>query len=176
MIYFLFYLMGVAQDFLITLNLRLIGQEKRQWAALLSFFNTAIGLLVIFKILSSLDQVGSIRKILCYSAGVGTGTFLAITLKLTSKKRNNMDAQNQTASVAQATSSKPEGKPLTQEQMLEEIYKVAKQTRSFMKWQLYITIILIVIPLLATIFLIPSALKGLSTYTGSLQDLQGLQQ
>lgn len=55
---------------------------------------------------------------------------------------------------------------LTQEQMIAEIYKHSKKTMNYMKWQLYITLILVVLPLLATIALIPMAMKSLGTLNG----------
>jgi len=55
---------------------------------------------------------------------------------------------------------------ISQEEMLKEIYENTRKTKNYMKWQLYITIILIVIPLLATIALIPVAMKSLDTLGG----------
>jgi len=54
----------------------------------------------------------------------------------------------------------------TDREMLEEIYKVSKQTKNYMKWQLIITIAFVIIPLLATIFVIPYALKSLTSAYG----------
>lgn len=59
---------------------------------------------------------------------------------------------------------------LTQEEMLREIYENTRKAKNYMKWQLYITIVLVVLPLLAMAFVIPSLLSGLSgAYTGVLQ-------
>jgi hypothetical protein len=55
---------------------------------------------------------------------------------------------------------------LNQEQMLAEIYENTRKTKTYMKWQLYITIILIVLPLLAAIFIIPFAFSSLSNIYG----------
>lgn len=63
----------------------------------------------------------------------------------------------------------PEQTPPTQEQILAEILENSRKTKSYMKWQLIITIALVVIPLLAMIFVIPFALSSLSSvYTGAL--------
>ena len=61
---------------------------------------------------------------------------------------------------------------LTADQMLLEIYENTRKTKNYMKWQLYITIILIVLPLLAGVFLIPMALSSLSNSYGTMLNLQ----
>lgn len=59
--------------------------------------------------------------------------------------------------------------PQTQEQMLAEILENSRKTKSYMKWQLIITIALVVLPLLAMSFVIPFALRSLtSLYSGAL--------
>ena len=47
---------------------------------------------------------------------------------------------------------------MTQEQLIIETHKFAKQTRNYMRWQMYITIVLVVIPLLASLFILPFAI------------------
>ena len=62
---------------------------------------------------------------------------------------------------------------MTQEQMIAEIHKFTKQTRNYMRWQMYIIIVLIVIPLLAGLFIVPFAFKSLeSSYSSVLQGIQ----
>ena len=52
--------------------------------------------------------------------------------------------------------------------MLKEIHKFTKQTRNYMRWQMYITIVLVVLPILASLFIIPFALKSISSnYLGA---------
>ncbi len=58
--------------------------------------------------------------------------------------------------------------PTTQEQMLEEILKYTKQTRNYIRWQMYITIVLVVLPILASLFIIPMVFRSLSSSYGSL--------
>lgn len=61
---------------------------------------------------------------------------------------------------------------MTQEQLLQEIYENTKKTKNYMKWQLYITIVLVVLPLLAAVFLVPYALSSLSNAYSSAGLLQ----
>ncbi len=64
---------------------------------------------------------------------------------------------------------------LTDREMLEEIYKNSKRTKSYMKWQLIITIAFVVIPLVATLIIIPYTIRsltssyGLDSLTGGVQ-------
>ncbi len=55
---------------------------------------------------------------------------------------------------------------LTQEQMLAAIYEHTRKTMAYMKWQLYITLILVVLPLLSLIILIPLMMKSLGSIYG----------
>lgn len=61
---------------------------------------------------------------------------------------------------------------LTDREMLEEIYKNSKRTKSYMKWQLIITIAFVVIPLVATLIIIPYTIRSL-TSAYSLDSLTG---
>ncbi len=57
----------------------------------------------------------------------------------------------------------------TQEQVLQEILENSRKTKNYMKWQLIITVGLVVIPLLAAVVIIPIALSSLSSvYSGAL--------
>ncbi len=55
---------------------------------------------------------------------------------------------------------------ISQEEMIRAIYENTHKTKNYMKWQLYITIILIVLPLLSMIILLPLVMKSLSTLGG----------
>lgn len=68
------------------------------------------------------------------------------------------------------TAQNPSGQkqPMSQDQMLLEIYENTRKTKNYMKWQLYITVVLIVLPLLAAVFIIPMAFSSLSSTYGSL--------
>lgn len=69
----------------------------------------------------------------------------------------------------QTTSSSP---TQTQEQMLQEILESTRKTKNYMKWQLIITVALVVLPLLATVAIIPfvlSAVNGIYDTSSLLQ-------
>jgi hypothetical protein len=55
---------------------------------------------------------------------------------------------------------------MTQEQMLQAIYENSRKTMNYMKWQLYITLILVVLPLLAMVVILPLVMKSLGTLGG----------
>lgn len=55
---------------------------------------------------------------------------------------------------------------LSQEDMLKEIYENTRKTKNYMKWQLYITVALVVLPLLAALAIVPMVLKSLSSVYG----------
>ena len=58
--------------------------------------------------------------------------------------------------------------PEEQQHMLMEIYENTRKTKNYMKWQLIITVALVVIPLIATVAVIPLVLNQLSSiYTGA---------
>ena len=61
----------------------------------------------------------------------------------------------------------------TQDEMLLAIYENTRKTKNYMKWSLYITVVLVVLPLLAALFILPFALKSLTA--AYITPLQGLQ-
>ena len=61
---------------------------------------------------------------------------------------------------------------IDQEQMLQEIYENTRKTKNYMKWQLYITVVLVVVPLLAAIAIVPMVLKSLGSVYGAAGLLQ----
>jgi hypothetical protein len=61
---------------------------------------------------------------------------------------------------------------LTQEQILQEILENTRKTRNYIKWQLIITVALVVLPLLATVALIPFVLNSLNSVYGASSLLQ----
>ena len=60
--------------------------------------------------------------------------------------------------------------PPANQAMLEEILENSRKTKNYMKWQLIITVALVVIPLLATILIVPFVLSSIS----SVYDASGL--
>lgn len=75
---------------------------------------------------------------------------------------------NQDPSFAEASEGKQETKTLSTEQVLAEILENTRKAKNYMKWSLYITIILVVLPLLAALFILPMALSSLSANYGTL--------
>lgn len=81
----LYFLAGVIQDFLLTMNWRFVSKEKAIPAAIYSFAVTIVSMLVLYNIITKLDREHSIIAILIYALGVGTGTVIGIKTKITSK-------------------------------------------------------------------------------------------
>ncbi len=81
----LYFLAGVLQDFLLTLNWRFINKEKAMPAAIFSFAVTVVSMLVLYNILTQLDKQRSIVAIIVYALGIGTGTILGMKTKIGSK-------------------------------------------------------------------------------------------
>jgi hypothetical protein len=81
---------------------------------------------------------------------------------------------NQNPSFAEASEGKQVPVPtMISDEMLKEIYINTRKTKNYMKWQLYITLILVVLPLLAALFILPFAMSSLnSAYLAPLQGLQ----
>ena len=57
---------------------------------------------------------------------------------------------------------------MSEEQILQEIYENTRKTKNYMKWQLYITIVLVVLPLLAAFAIVPMVMSSLSSSYGAL--------
>lgn len=51
----------------------------------------------------------------------------------------------------------------TDRQLLEEIHENSRKTKNYMKWQLIITVALVVIPLLATVIIIPFVMRSFAS-------------
>jgi len=79
--FIIYFLAGILQDFILTLNLRFIAKDKVIPAAISSFIVTVITLLVIYNILTQLEARRGIIAILAYALGIGIGTFLAMKVK-----------------------------------------------------------------------------------------------
>ena len=81
----LYFLAGVLQDFLLTLNWRFINKERAIPAAFFSFAVTVVTMLVLYNILTQLDKQRSIVAIIVYALGIGIGTILGMKTKIGSK-------------------------------------------------------------------------------------------
>ncbi len=66
-------------------------------------------------------------------------------------------------------------KPQSHDEILQEILKNTRKTKNYIKWQLIITVALVVLPLFATALLIPMALSSLGSVYGGAGLLQGIQ-
>jgi uncharacterized protein YebE (UPF0316 family) len=82
MLYFaLYFLAGIIQDFLVTLNWRYVSEKKIGLASLFSFLATVLSFTVLYDIVSRLDSETSLISIILYSLGVGIGTILAMNVR-----------------------------------------------------------------------------------------------
>jgi len=57
-------------------------------------------------------------------------------------------------------------KAKTDRELLEEIHANARKTKNYLMWQLIITVALVVLPIIAMAFILPSVLSGLSAAYG----------
>ena len=74
----LYFLAGVLQDFLVTLNWRYVSKEKIFPAVMFSFLATIVSFTVVYNIVTALDPNKSLVAIIVYSLGVGAGTLLGM--------------------------------------------------------------------------------------------------
>lgn len=78
----LYFFAGLLQDFLWTLNLRFIIKNYGILAGGSSVIATIVMMVVLYSILTRLEDERSIVAIIVYAFGVGTGTVLGMKLKL----------------------------------------------------------------------------------------------
>lgn len=83
--YLIYFLVGIIQDFLLTLNWRYVAKERPLPAVSFSFLTTAVSMMVFYNILTQLDSEKSIIAMLVYSIGVGAGTYIGMKFKITGK-------------------------------------------------------------------------------------------
>jgi uncharacterized protein YebE (UPF0316 family) len=77
-----YFLIGVLQDFLFTVNLRYVAKNKVFLAVVTSFLVTVVNLLVLYNILNQMDSQRTFITIIIYALGITTGTFLAMKFKI----------------------------------------------------------------------------------------------
>lgn len=84
-----------------------------------------------------------------------------------------MAAPPATARIVKNNMAKIDITTLSDRQLLELIEQHSRQAKNYMKWQMIITVALVVIPLLAGLLIVPFALSSLSSlssvYSGALQ-------
>lgn len=78
----IYFLAGVLQDFLFTVNLRYVSKNKVFLAVLTSFLVVIVNLVVLYSILTQFDSKRTFTAIIIYALGVATGTFLAMKFKI----------------------------------------------------------------------------------------------
>jgi uncharacterized protein YebE (UPF0316 family) len=78
----IYFLAGILQDFLLTLNFRYIAKDKVMPAAISSFTVTVVSMLVLYNILTKLDDQKSLLAIFIYALGIATGTILGMKIKI----------------------------------------------------------------------------------------------
>lgn len=78
----IYFLAGVLQDFLLTLNWRFLIKERMIPAVLFSFIVTVVSMLVLYNIITQLDKERSLIAIIVYSLGIATGTALGMKTKI----------------------------------------------------------------------------------------------
>ena len=82
----IYFLAGVLQDFLVTLNWRCVAKEKTFPAVAFSILATLVWFTVLYNIVTNLDPNKSITAIVVYALGVGLGTFLGMKFRHGFKK------------------------------------------------------------------------------------------
>ncbi len=82
MLFVFYFIAGVIQDFLLTLNWRFVSQEKAIKASVFSFLTTLVSLTVFYDIVKSLDMEKGMVAIIIYALGIATGTFLGTKIKI----------------------------------------------------------------------------------------------
>jgi len=85
--FIIYFFAGVLQDFLLTLNWRFMAKDKAFSASFFSFLTTIISFVVLYNILTKLDQERSIIAIVIYSLGIAMGTFLGMKTKIGTKDK-----------------------------------------------------------------------------------------
>lgn len=58
--------------------------------------------------------------------------------------------------------------PVSQEQILQEILENTQKTKKYIQWQLYITVALVVLPLIAMVAIVPMVLSSVGNMYGSV--------
>jgi len=77
-----YFFAGVLQDFLFTLNLRYVSENKVALAMLVSFLVTLVNLIALYNILTQLNPNETIPAIIIYALGITAGTYLAMKFKV----------------------------------------------------------------------------------------------
>lgn len=74
----IYFVVGIVQDYLWTLNVRYVAKHRVLAASVSSFLTTVVSMLVLYNIVNKLDSEKSIVAILVYSLGIACGTILGM--------------------------------------------------------------------------------------------------
>ena len=77
-----YFLAGVLQDFLFTVNVRSVAKHRIIPALITSFLVTIVNLVVLYNILSQLEAEKTVPAIISYALGITAGTYLAMKFKI----------------------------------------------------------------------------------------------
>lgn len=78
--------------------------------------------------------------------------------------------ENETHTIQETAVQQAPMPELSDKQMLAEILDNTRKTKNYMKWQLIITVALVVVPLIGALIMIPIVLNSLSgLYGGALE-------
>ncbi len=88
MIYLLIYFVaGIIQDFVLTLNWQFVARHKPLPATFFSFLATFFSWVIFYDVLTRLDGDRSLVAIIVYSLGIGVGTYLAMKSGIGAEKK-----------------------------------------------------------------------------------------
>lgn len=89
MTYIIYFLVGVIQDIILTLNWRYISEDRALASAISAFLSALISLIVLYNIIFTIADGKNFLAVLVYAAGIGTGTYIAIRSEKTLNKITN---------------------------------------------------------------------------------------
>ncbi len=77
----IYFIAGIVQNFIFTLHLRYTAKDKIMLSVISSFFGVLLAWLVFYNILTQLYSQKTILAIVIYSAGIASGTYLAMKFR-----------------------------------------------------------------------------------------------
>lgn len=84
---FVYFFVGVLQDFLVTMNWKYVAKNKILPAVSFSFLTTLVNMVSLYDILTRLDQQNSLFAIVVYATGISMGTLLAMVIDKPKKSK-----------------------------------------------------------------------------------------
>lgn len=86
---FVYFFVGVLQDFLVTMNWKFVAKNKIVPAISFSFLTTFVSMVSLYDILTRLDQQKSLFAIIVYATGISMGTLLAMVVDRPKKSKKS---------------------------------------------------------------------------------------